>query len=190
MSVALTKPMTVAEFLAWEERQEPRWEFDGFDPVAMTGGTAAHSAIEHNLNVALGTRLRGKPCRAYTSNLKISVAGSIRYPDAFVVCRPVGPRETVVTDPVVIFEILSPSTALTDRITKNREYRDTPSVRRYVILEQDQQAATVFERAGDDWIGHLLTEHDALIMPELDITIPLAELYDGISFPEPPTDDQ
>ena len=62
MSIALRKPMTLQEFLDWEEQQERKWEFDGFGPVAMTGGTADHSAIQRNLFIALGTRLRGKPC--------------------------------------------------------------------------------------------------------------------------------
>jgi Uma2 family endonuclease len=182
MSAALRKPMTVSEFLAWEKRQELRWEFDGIAPIAMTGGTAAHSAIERNLIAALTNRLRGKPCQAYTANLKIAVAGSIRYPDAFVVCSPIPGATQVVDAPVVVFEVLSPSTGRTDRIIKNREYRDTQSIRRYVILEQDQQAATVFERVGDDWIGHLLVDDAALVMPEIDVVIPLAELYEGIVF--------
>jgi Uma2 family endonuclease len=80
--------MSLEAFLAWEERQELRHEFDGFQPIAMTGGTSEHLAIQRNLIVALGTRLRGKPCQAHGSKLKIAVAGSIRYPDAFVVCSP------------------------------------------------------------------------------------------------------
>ena len=60
MSVALRKAMTVGEFLAWEERQELRYEFDGFAPMAMTGGSLEHSAIERNLITALTVRLRGK----------------------------------------------------------------------------------------------------------------------------------
>src|SRR5215212_222174 len=124
MSVALRRPMTIEAFLDWEERQELRWEFDGFAPVAMTGGTAAHSAIQRNLVIALGGRLRGKPCQVCTSDLKVRVSGSIRYPDAFVVCSPVLPRTTVVADPVVVFEVLSPSTASKDHFVKNQEYRD------------------------------------------------------------------
>ena len=82
--------------------------------------------------------MRGNPCEVFTSDLKIRVAGSIRYPDAFVVCTPVrAQRSTVVADPVVVFEVLSPSTASIDHFVKNQEYRDTPSIQRYVILEQD-----------------------------------------------------
>jgi Uma2 family endonuclease len=64
MNVALRQPMTLEEFLAWEQRQELRREFDGFRPVAMTGGTAARSVIQRNLLMALGNRLRGKAWRS------------------------------------------------------------------------------------------------------------------------------
>jgi hypothetical protein len=75
MSVALRKPMILAEFLAWEERQELRYEFDGFEPVAMTGGTIAHDQITFDLRTALASRLAGKPCRPLGPNVKIIVDG-------------------------------------------------------------------------------------------------------------------
>jgi Uma2 family endonuclease len=190
MDGALRKPMSLAAFLDWEERQELRYEFYGFDPVAMTGGTSEHSAIQRNLITALTNRLRDKPCQPHGSELKIAVAGSIRYPDAFVVCSPLARGTTVVTEPVVVFEILSPSTATTDRIVKNQEYRDTPSIQRYVMLEQDRKAATVFARHDDDWAGHIVSGDVILAMPEIGLDLPLAELYDGVTFVEPPATDR
>ena len=152
MNVALQHRWTTERFLAWEESQELRYEFDGFQPIAMAGGTAARAAIQRNLIVALGIGLRGKPCQSYGSELKIKVAdGPIRYPDAFVVCTPVLPRATVVSNPVVIFEVLGESSATDDFVTKNAEYRATPSVRRYVVLQQTKAAAAVLSRKGEDW---------------------------------------
>ena len=180
MSAALQQTMTVEDFLAWESRQETKYEFDGFAPVAMTGGTAAHSSILRNLAISVGGRLRGKPCDFHGSDLKILVDGSARYPDGFVVCSPVANTALYVTDPVVIFEVLSDSTARVDFHDKNREYAATPSVQRYVILSQDQILATMFERIGDDWVGHILTRDAIIAMPEIDIAVPLAELYDSI----------
>lgn len=72
--------MTREEFLAWAANQELRYEFNGFAPIAMTGGTVAHSAIEHNLHLSIGGRLRGKPCRFHGSNLKVQTARGCRYP--------------------------------------------------------------------------------------------------------------
>ncbi|MFL5282314.1 MAG: Uma2 family endonuclease [Rhodopila sp.] len=65
MDGALTTLWTAREFLAWAARQEERYEFDGQQPVAMTGGTARHNRISHNIYLALGTRLRGKRCTPY-----------------------------------------------------------------------------------------------------------------------------
>ncbi len=176
------KPWTVEQFLAWEERQELRYEFDGIRPIAMTGGTAAHDAIQVNIVRALGNRLVGKRCRVHGSNLKIEVAGRIRYPDAFVTCAPLVPDSTVVSEPVVIFEVISKSTAHIDQMAKNREYAGTTSVRRYVMLEQAAIAGMMFARTGEDgdWIGHMLGPDAVLQMPEIGIDVPIAEFYAGI----------
>ncbi len=176
--------MTLAEFLAWEDRQELRYEFDGFAPKAMTGGTAAHSAIQMNLLRVLGNLLLGRPCRPHGSHLKIEVVGRIRYPDAFVVCTPVSPRAKVVSDPVVVFEILSPTSAHEDLVVKNAEYRATPSVRRYVVLEQGRIGALAFVRKDADWVTDILDGRDAVLaLPEIGISIPMAELYADLVLP-------
>lgn len=180
MSVAVRAPMSLEAFLAWEERQESRWEFDGFQPVAMTGGTFEHEVTGGNLRSALQSRLGAGRCRVLGPTLKIEVAGRIRYPDAFVVCTPVPPRSTVVRDPVVVFEVLSPSTAYTDRFEKLREYGATPSIQRYVMLEQDAIAAVVSVRKGADLVVETLAADDTLRMPEIGIEVPMAEFHVGI----------
>jgi Uma2 family endonuclease len=158
----------------------------------MAGGTAAHSAIQRNLIVAFAGGLRGNPCQPYGSGSKIRVADhSIRYPDAFVVCTPVPPRATVVADPVVIFEVLSESSVTDDFVTKNAEYRATPSVRRYVVLQQTQAAAVVFSRKGEDWVTDLLAGGDAILrMPEIGLDVPLSEIYQGVELAAASPDDE
>ena len=183
MNIALRRPMTLDQFLAWEQRQELRYEFDGFQPLAMTGGTVAHSAVQSNLIAALTNRLRGTPCRPHGSHLKIQVAGRIRYPDAFVVCTPVRPGDQIVTDPVVIFEILSESTASNDLVVKNAEYRATPSVQRYVVLQQNAAAAIVFSHRAGEWATDLVAGTDAVLpLPEIGIDLPLEEIYADLAF--------
>jgi Uma2 family endonuclease len=142
--------MTLAEFLAWEERQEPRY---GFAPVAMTGGTIAHDRITFNLQKALDARLARKSRQPFGPNIKIVVDGRARYPDAFVVCQPVLPTATIAENPVVVFKVVSEGSSSTDLIDKNREYRATPSILRYVILHQTRVAAVVFARRGQDWLS-------------------------------------
>ena len=114
--------MSIEAFLAWEDAQPTRFEFDGFHVHAMTGGSADHAAVQANLIAALVGRLRGTSCRAFGSELKIITAGSVRYPDAFVTCAPVQGKATASAEPVVVFEIISPSTSGVDRIIKNQEY--------------------------------------------------------------------
>lgn len=180
MNVALRKSMTLSQFLAWEERQELRYEFDGVGPVAMAGGTAAHAAIQRNLIFRLTGRLLGKSCQAYGSELKIQVDGHIRYPEAFVVCTRVPPRSTVVADPVVVFEVLSDGSTHEDLVVKSAEYRATPSIQRYAILQQTHAGATVFVCKGADWITEIVGDQGTLHMPEIGIEIPLAEIYADI----------
>ncbi len=170
--------MSLAAFLAWEEDQETRHEFDGFAPVAMTGGTIAHDQITFDLRVALATRLAGKPCRPLGPNVKIIVDGRARYPDALVVCRPVSPTATIAEDPAIVFEVLSEGTSQTDLIDKNREYRATPSIQRYVILQQTHRAAIVFVRRADGWLSEIVSGDDAVLdLPEIGIAFPLHEIH-------------
>ena len=152
-----TRPMNLDEFLAWERGQELRYEFDGIAPVAMTGGTIEHSQIATNIVEALRRRLRGGPCRAFRGDLKIVVNGRIRYPEAVVTCAPVDRGADIVPEPVVVLEVVSPSTAAVDRVVKNRDYRGTPAIQQYVLLAQSVTGATVYSRQGADWVAHLVT---------------------------------
>jgi len=190
MNLAVRKPMSLAEFLEWEERQELRYEFDGVEPSAMTGGSLRHAAIQRNLAMAIGNRLRSKPCQFFGSDLKIQAAeSSSRYPDGIVLCSDLDPSLKIVRNPVVIFEVLSPSTAATDRIVKAREYQATPSVKQYVMLEQERIGATVLVRAQDGWSALILKDDDTLDMPEIGLAIPLVEFYEGLTFETHPVED-
>ena len=185
MDVAVRREMTVDEFLLWEEGQEGRWEFDGFEPVAMVGGTVAHARICRNLGAELTRQLRGGPCEAFSEGLKVMAADRVRYPDVFVACGGNDNAATVAANPVVVFEVLSPGTASTDMIVKNREYRATPSIVRYVVLAQDKVGASVFERRGADWVATFLTEAEAVLdLPEIGASVALAAVYEGV-FPAP-----
>jgi Uma2 family endonuclease len=186
MSAALQIPMTLEGFLAWERQQDERYEFDGFRPVGMVGGTIAHNVIGFNTTRALQDRLGRGPCQAFHADLKIIVAGRVRYPDVVVTCSPASVRSDIIPDPVVVFEVLSTSNSRTDRIENNEEYRATPSIRHYVMLEQEMRAATVFSRAGDNWIVQLHIGDAAIPLPEIGIELPLAEIYDGLDFPPDP----
>jgi Uma2 family endonuclease len=177
---ASQEPMTLEAFLEWEERQPLKYEFDGIRVRAMTGGSVNHSRVQRNLLSALTNRLRGGPCEPFGSDMKVITSHGARYPDASVVCVRLPGAETSTQHATIVFEVLSPSTSGVDRFEKNQEYRDTPSIQRYVILEQDRLAATVFNRENSDWTGHLVTGEIDLSLPEIGISIPLAEIYEGV----------
>ena len=188
MSVTLRKPvMTQDEFFDWAEAQDERYEFDGFQPVAMTGGTANHSRIIRNLLVTLDRLLRGGACEPLGPDAGITTVGAtVRYPDAIVSCTKSPGQARTILDVVVVFEVISPSSARMDRIVKLREYHAVPSIRRYVIVEQDSIGLTVFARQHDEpWTASVLTDGDVLALPEIGIEVPVAALYAGIPFDEP-----
>ena len=86
----------------------------------------------------------------------------------------------------MVFEVLTPSAAAKDRIVMAREYQATPSIQRYVMLEQDSVGATVYARAGGGWIHDILIAESVLSLPEIGIELPLAELYEGLAFDDQP----
>jgi Uma2 family endonuclease len=177
VAAPLAKPTSLDDFLLWERCEELRYEFDGIQPVAMTGGTVAHSATASNIVRALEDRLR-EPCRLFRGDLKIVVANRVRYPDAVITCSPVPDDTDVVPEPLIVFEVPSASTVLVDRNVKAAEYHATPSIQRYVVLEQTKAEATVLTRSGAEWFEESLVGTDAaLLMPEVAVRLSLAELY-------------
>lgn len=174
MSAAL-KPITLDEFLEWEAEQEERFEFDGIQPVAMTGVSFAHARLVTQLILALGARLR-PGCMPLANDMKVVTEGRVRYPDVTVVCGPVEATADRVS-PTVIFEVSSRSTALTDRRVKSLEYAKHSSVMVYVTLEQTEPMA-VLRRRGTGWQEEPLDGADAVMrLPEIGVELPLSLLY-------------
>ncbi|MBW4092890.1 MAG: Uma2 family endonuclease [Proteobacteria bacterium] len=161
MTTSPHDPLTLDVFLDWEREQTLRCEFDGARAIAMTGGSVEYSVIATNLVRALQDRLRGRPCRAFHGDLKILVAARVRYPDALVTSTPVPRGSDFVLDPVSVFEVVSPTTASTERI-----------------------AATAFTREGGDRIGRMLAGPADLALPELGVALALAELYRDVELAE------
>jgi len=120
MNVALQRPWTIEQFLNWAGAQDGRYEFDGVQPVAMTGGNARHNRVTTNIHAALRYRLRGTPCAYYGPALGVQTIGStVRYPDALVTCTKFPDTDRLAPDVRVVFEVLSPSSGRTDRIEKS-----------------------------------------------------------------------
>ena len=182
MSASL-KPLTVGEFLAWERAQPLRFEFDGIQPVAMTGGSTQHSRIQTRVVVALANRV-APPCEAHGSELKVVTATRVRYPDATVLCGEAD-DSTDTVEPTAVFEVLSPSTALTDRRVKPHDYASVPSIQVYAIFDAEQAHATVMRRSGA-WEAEIYTGADTVVpLPEIGIELPLSAIYRRSNVPNP-----
>jgi Uma2 family endonuclease len=173
-------PVTLPEFLDWERHQAVRYEWDGVQPVAMVGGSFAHTELATRLSDRLRAALRGGPCTVVRADLKVlTERGSrARYPDLAVTCAPIRPSDAELPEPLLIVEVLSETTAAADRGAKRAEYAALPSLRRYVMLAQDQRLALVCDRDGGFEERAI---RDALHLPELGLSVPLAELYEGLA---------
>jgi Uma2 family endonuclease len=178
MSSAAETLMSLGEFLTWEREQPERHEFvDGVIRM-MTGASGAHVTITVNLTTMLREALRGTGCRPYSSDAKIEANGTIRYPDIAVICRPVDDRENMFPDPVVVIEIISPSTEREDRGRKKFDYFATPSIRQYAIVEQNDRLIDLYTRTQAGWIDEIITGDAVLNLSSIGVEIPLDAIYE------------
>ena len=143
--------MTYAEYLTAEAVSEVRHEFLNGEVWAMAGGTPEHAALAAALIGELAAALRGKPCRVYTSDLRVRVlaTGLSTYPDVSVVCGSVemAPEDPdAITNPVVVAEVLSDSTEAYDRGAKAAHYRRLASLQEYVLVSQAEPLIEVYRR--------------------------------------------
>lgn len=149
--------------------------------MMMTGGSPRHAAIAANLIIALGARLRGSGCRPYGSDLAVRTGeASVRFPDVSVYCQdsPGGddPSAKLIGDPRVIFEVLSPSTASNDQITKLAEYRALPGCDAVVFVDPDNERLRIVTREtqGD---GEWLAKGADLALASLGVVVPHEEIF-------------
>jgi Uma2 family endonuclease len=178
MDVALSEPLTVERFLAWEDKQEGRHEFDGTQVIEMTGGSRAHQRVISNLVRLLEDSL--DPDRFdVVPEMRLDVGGKIRYPDVSVVVGRIPDTVRTLHDAVVLFEVLSEDTAATDREDKRAEYANLPGIQGYVLLEQFRGLATLLQRTADGWVEIPMTSE--MNLPELNVRLPLDLVYRGVA---------
>ncbi len=178
--------LSLPGFLAWEERQELRWERVGGVVRAMAGGTRAHDKIAGNLRFALHGPVRRRGCELFGSDVKVvTPKGDVVYPDLSVRCGPGNDRLTTVDDPLVVAEVLSESTLKHDLVLKRLAYKTIPSLKLILYLAQDRPRIDLVRRGPDGrWDdGEPAVGLDAVLeLPELGCTVPLAAVYEGVSF--------
>lgn len=187
--------ISVEDYLAGELISPVKHEYLGGIVHAMSGARVAHNRIATNTLVALGTRLRGKPCEPFNSDMKVRIRlpTQVRfyYPDISVVCRPNPPQDSFHDEPVVLIEVLSRSTRRTDDGEKKDAYLTIPSLSAYLLIEQDLPAVVVYRRTEQMFVREVYQGLDAVVpLPEIQCDLPLIEIYQAVDFtPEPEPDE-
>lgn len=181
---------TADEYLAMEEVAHSKSEYYRGEIFALSGGTWDHSVITSNLNRLLGNSLAGTACRVVNGDLRIHVKSKdlYTYPDVSVVCgRPrfVERRTDTLLNPVVIVEVLSPSTREYDRGAKFALYKGIPSLREYILVDSERVYVESFRLRGTEWVVASFEGLDrALHFEALDCEIPLQSLYEDVTWLE------
>jgi Uma2 family endonuclease len=180
---------TPEEYLALEEVAIDKSEYHDGEIIPMTGGTTNHNSIIINLIANLKFGLRGKDYRLFTSDVRLWIPLTRRYvyPDIMVIQgEPIyhENNKTIVTNPLVIIEILSNSTKDYDRGGKFLAYRSIPEFREYILIDQYSYHIEQFAKnSKGKWE---LTEYDSeesvLILESVEFQIPLKEIYERINF--------
>jgi Uma2 family endonuclease len=180
---------TFEEFLDWEHRQETKHELCDGVPVAMAGAGEGHNIIQANLLAAALGKLRGSPCRPFSSDMAVKTGDRKgRYPDMTIDCGPRNPTNRAAPNPVVVFEVLSPATQKEDRTVKLAEYNAVSSIAHYVLVEQVEPLVHVYSRStiGDFIIKPQETRglDGAIELSAVGISITMAEIYEDLDFSE------
>lgn len=188
------KPISVEDYLAGELVSPVKHEYLGGFVYAMAGARNVHNLIASNTLVSLGSRLRGKRCRAYNSDTKIRVRlpTHIRfyYPEVSVICRPNPAHDSFQDEPAALFEVLSKKTRRIDEGEKKDAYLTIPSLSVYALIEQDRPEIVVYRRTEHGFVREVHEGLTAMLpIPEIDVELPLAEIYDTVQFAPEPEDD-
>jgi len=180
---------TPEEYLALERKAEHRSEYFAGEIFAMSGASEQHNLIAGNVFAALHAQFRGRPCRAYMSDMRVKVSptGLYTYPDVVALCDEPqfdDEQKDTLLNPTIIIEVLSPSTEAYDRGGKFGHYRKLASLAEYVLISQEEPHVEHYVRQPDNqW---LLSEasnlQDTISLPSLNCALLLADVYDKVEF--------
>lgn len=193
----ITKKLTFEEYIKLEEETNQKYEFHDGYVYAMSGGSINHGYICGNIYAELRSCFKGKKssCKAVNSEVKLAVQNyhSFLYPDAMVVCEESAHSEdkkNALTNPRIIVEVLSKSTQGYDRGDKFVLYRQIPSLKYYILIEQDKAEINIYERKNPSnnflWGFTIIQGLDAVLSLTLSeteiITIKMSDIYLDVEF--------
>ena len=180
--------LTPEQYLIFEAAEKQRHEYVDGQVFAMAGGSAAHNVVALNIAMALRAKLQGKGCTVYISDMKVRIddLNCFYYPDLMIDCGAFDKESVYTKTPSIIFEVLSRSTASTDRREKLVAYRHVVSVTHYVIVHQTRKRVEIFRKVDDEWTVQVIGSSESLELDICDdtVTISMNEIYADIEFDE------
>jgi Uma2 family endonuclease len=195
MSTGALKRMSWSEYLQQERQAETKSEFYDGEVFALAGATRRHNVISINVAAELQNVLKESPCETYGSDMRLRCPDGLgTYPDVSVACDPLFEDDTQDTllNPVVIVEVLSPSTEAYDRGRKFQGYRGIPSLREYLLVSQDRCLIEHYVRQSefDGWLLTSVSEpHDQIELPTLGVSLRVRDVYARVDFSVPDFDE-
>jgi Uma2 family endonuclease len=182
MAIVPEYRVTPEEYLRLERAAETKSEYDDGVVYAMSGASYSHNLIVGNLNWTLRNRLPGQ-CSVTPSDLKVRILNPTRfyYPDVTLVCgarRFADDEKDVLLNPLIVFEVLSKTTAGYDRGRKFHSYQTIESLQEFVLIAQDRYFVEHYRREGNGWLYTPVQGRDArAALPSVNIDLPLDEIY-------------
>lgn len=194
MSALRKERWTVQEYLAFERESEEKHEYFDGEVFLMAGAKRNHNLVTANTLASLHSQLRQSPCQVYLGDMRVRISPTkYVYPDITIVCEPpqFEDRELdILLNPLIVIEVLSPSTEKFDRGAKAQAYRALPSLQAYLLIAQDSPQIELYMRQVDgNW---LLSEASdlaaAIALPTIQCSLALADVYEKVSFGSSPLD--
>lgn len=185
-SLATQVRYTPEEYLELERKAPYKSEYVNGRIFAMSGASRPHNLIAGNVYREISSQLRGRPCEAYVSDMRVKVrpTGLYTYPDIAVACEEIlldDAHNDTLLNPIVLIEVLSPSTEAYDRGEKFAHYRRLESLQEYVLIAQDKARIEHFARQGEQWVLSEISDlTGTLHLPSIGCHLPLKDIYEKV----------
>jgi Uma2 family endonuclease len=188
MSLHVQPRYTPEEYLALERKADFKSDYFAGEIFAMSGASEPHNTITTNLVREISLQFKGRPCRVYSSDMrvKVSATGLYTYPDVVALCgepRFDDQQNDTLLNPMVLIEVLSPSTEAYDRGNKSMQYRRLASLEEYLLISQDRIQVEHYQRqpSGQWLLSEASEPHETIALPSVSCVLALAEIYDKVS---------
>ena len=168
-----------AAYLQGELLSETKHEYIDGTVYAMAGASKNHERISGNVFGELRTHLKNTPCEPFSSDIKVKVDSKFFYPDVMVVCEDDSDNAYYTENPVIIVEVLSKYTRRMDETAKKIAYQTLPSLKEYVLIEQDFVDVEVC-RCSEGWVSHHYFMGDSVTFESVDLTLSVVDIYERV----------